>query len=1113
MSINWNYVFGEEDEEEKKQKKKSGIDWDYVLGPVTIETKPPKTQSTASTTSKEDSTSTLDAVRNAIGTVDDKLENTKLFQWLQSRSPAKDVPEPGTPEYEEYLKEWSNKQASKPFRSGLVDTLSFGATPKIEKEIYGTSGLEKAKEEHPLKYAGGQLAGEALKTAAMYNVANPLAEKIPGINKINKPFLRTQATMLGADALVNVPYTLAEGAVEEKSGKEMLKDYAKRTAVDAAINLVVGGAGEAIKHFKKGKLAKIEVPEKTVQDTTKALPELSGEIRRLSRTSPEVVNVHLPGQENLNNIYREWNDAVDKFIEFRKRLNNGAFGKPATDVEFELFKDYSGIDIFDILKRMETAENIKPKDTLNKLAEKRRLGEVAGVYEPVKIKKDLVPKSLKDFKETEPIIPQEMKLLPKKDIKPLDKSFVDFYRNMEKAYGKNFDIVNDAIIKPFNQAKKANIDMQKEWTDKAYNYVVKELGIKKGSKLSALVQRYGEGNISEAELLKILKPEEVDKIKKANQFFKEAYDTLLKRINEARAIAYSNDPDMLIKPRKDYYRHFQDTAASYAEKMKKILNMGDSTPKVSSKQRKPLSSYFSIGKERKGGQYTEDAVGGFLDYIKAASYATHIDTQIPKIRELANSINDLAPNKYQNFVNYLHEFADDLAGKQNPLDKSIQSIIGRRAFTVLDKLNSRVRANVILGNISSSLSQIANVPQGIATIKDPVALTKGAGDTLAGIIGKGKMKQIQQASPFLNERYANDLYSRFDSRIIDQPKKFATWLLEAMDEVGTKFIWNSSFRKAVKDGAPNPIEYADDITRKMVAGRGVGELPLVQKSRIFQIIAPFQVEVTNLWHVQKDMVKEKDFAGLVLFYIANFVLNEAMENIRGSGVTFDPIRAIDDAIKDEDPSLGKAVGRLSGEVLSNMPLGQSIAATLVPEQYREQLFGEQDPTRYGTGLPLEQAFRKPLNLLLPWGGGQLSKTAKGLTALGAIPELNPTKENFGEYVEKPGVYIGSGEEKKLRYPIENTPKARLQTLLFGPTSTNTARQFYKEDMKVLSPNQTQQVENGMDYNTLQKLRKIESLKNKIDKTAKDSKLTTEEKEKEINKLVEQIEQLVNELGG
>ena len=143
MSINWNYVFGEEDEEEKKQKKKSGIDWDYVLGPVTIETKPPKTQSTASTTSKEDSTSTLDAVRNAIGTVDDKLENTKLFQWLQSRSPAKDVPEPGTPEYEEYLKEWSNKQASKPFRSGLVDTLSFGATPKIEKEIYWVDFMGK----------------------------------------------------------------------------------------------------------------------------------------------------------------------------------------------------------------------------------------------------------------------------------------------------------------------------------------------------------------------------------------------------------------------------------------------------------------------------------------------------------------------------------------------------------------------------------------------------------------------------------------------------------------------------------------------------------------------------------------------------------------------------------------------------------------------------------------------------------------------------------------------------------------------------------------------------------------------------------------------------------
>lgn len=1124
MPIDWAQFV--KDIEEESRKGVRGIDWDYVLSepdPVPIPTKQdegfqlPSMQDISTGLSKATAATTA-----GIAGIDDKLSNTRFFKWLQSRSPEK-PPAPGEPGYEEYMKNWSEEQANKPIRTGFTDALSLGITPKINKNLYGEDidPFTQAQEQAPKRYAAGKIAGEALKSAAMYNVANPLAKQIPGINKIKNPFLRTQATMLGADTLVNIPSTMVEGAVEGKSKEEMLKDFAVREATDTAVNLVVGGVGELIKHLKKGKLAKVD----PVKDVVEELPTKPVEGYQISRDAPKVSKASVPNKQ-LAAVQQEWNEAVDKFTEFRKWLNNGAFGQPATPEEFELFKESTGIDIEDIIRRMKAAEKLQPSNIVRKMADRRRLGVVAGVYDPIKINKPLIPEKFAEtkniareavpdtsgFLETKPNIPQEAKFLPQKDIKPVNKNFKDFYRNMKDVYGENYDIVNDGIIKPFNEAKKSNVIMQKKWTDKTYDYIVKELGIKKGSKMSALVQKYGEGNITEDQLRKMLKPKDVDKIIKADEFFRNSYNELLETINNARIVAYPNDPDMLIKPRKDYYRHFQDTSGSYAEKIKKVLNLGDDTPKMSSRQRRPKTSYFSIGKERKGGKYTEDAVGGFLDYIKAASYATNIDPQIPKIRELANNIHKVAPGKYQNFVNYLHEFADDLAGRQNPLDKSIQNIIGRRAFTVLDKLNKRTKANAVMGNVSSSLSQIANVPQGIATIKDPIALTKGAGDTLAGVIGQGKVNQLHEASGFLSERYVTDLYSRFDSKLIDQPKKFATWMLSALDEIGTKFIWNSAFRKGVKDGVADPIQFADDLTRNMVAGRGIGELPLIQKSKVFQMLAPFQVEVANLWHVQKDMISEKDFAGIIILYLANNVLNKGLESIRGSGATFDPIDAINDAINEDDPTIGKIVGRLSGEVLSNIPLGQS-AAALVPEKYRQQLFGKQDPTRFGTGLPLAQAASRPLNVLLPWGGGQVSKTMKGLTAAGKIPELNPLKENFGEVIDQPGVYSFSGGEKKLRYPIEDTPKARLQAVLFGPGATDQARQYYEEDMKMLTPKQTKQVEHGVDYNTIQNIRKLESLRRQIDEVAQDPSLTNEKKEEKINKLVDKIEKLVSELGG
>ena len=214
--------------------------------------------------------------------------------------------------------------------------------------------------------------------------------------------------------------------------------------------------------------------------------------------------------------------------------------------------------------------------------------------------------------------------------------------------------------------------------------------------------------------------------------------------------------------------------------------------------------------------------------------------------------------------------------------------------------------------------------------------------------------------------------------------------------------------------SPNPVLEADDTTRMLVAGRGVGEVPLNQQRNITKLVAPFTLEVQNMWRIQKRFIGEKDFGGLLAFYLLSWMFNEFTEEVRGSRVLFDPIDAMYDAVSSEELSLLERVGRLGGEALSNIPYGSTIAS-LYPEYgaqptegvklpTREQLFGDTDPTRYGSGLISQQAFTDPLFKVLPaWGGGQLKKTYNFLKSDQIIPNLDPTSGEFLKKQELPAI--------------------------------------------------------------------------------------------------------------
>lgn len=700
------------------------------------------------------------------------------------------------------------------------------------------------------------------------------------------------------------------------------------------------------------------------------------------------------------------------------------------------------------------------------------------------------PKDIETIVKMKTVSPVGKDIEGYRDISGFQGQARDVYRNFKQVFGKKFEDVKRIVLDPFDKSKGNFIKSLDNHANELETNIVKKYGFNKGSKESAAIQQYGEGTLNINQLVKQFGEKKAKNIVEADSWFRKQYDTILDEVNAVRAKIYPNDPLKIIPKRQDYYRHFREMKEGFAG----LLNIFDTSANIQSSLAgasaftKPKSKWLSFAQRRLGGESDVDAVGGFINYVKSAEYAKNIDPHISKFRalreELAQATDIGTPNagKLNNFIEFLDSYANDLSGKTSAADRFIQTVMpgGRKTMSVINWLNNRVKANVILGNASSSLAQIMNVPQGIASA-GPVSSTKGLGRTIAQIF---KPNKVMGQSDFITERYGHGVFDRFEGGMIKNTKKFAAWMVQALDEVGTKYIWNSHYEKALAQGLKNPIKFADDLTREMVAGRGIGEVPLLQKSKVFQLVAPFQLEVGNLWHVLGGFAKEKSFGKIATFLLASYVFNRGIAQVRGSDVSLDPIQASIEAYKafNEEENKGKGLlragGRLVGEVLSNIPLGQTAAAAY-PEYgkkigdaqlpTRKELFGKGDPTRFGSGLLIAKGLQDPLYKVLPeFGGQQLQRTIQGIKAV---------NQGYSE--------SASG---RVQYPIEQSPWNYLQSALFGKSSTPEARTYFNENRTPLGEVQSKYFKQSPDkagtYSEIIQNRLVEKESNKAKEQVK-----------------------------
>lgn len=717
--------------------------------------------------------------------------------------------------------------------------------------------------------------------------------------------------------------------------------------------------------------------------------------------------------------------------------------------------------------------------------------------------------------------------------------FTDFYRNMENTFGKHFHLVKP-LVDGIDSAAGDKARLESEKTVDVRQYVIKELGIKPGSKESAAVQWIGEkvrypktpeeieareryirkgleeGTIKRSEVKSIREnfvveysPEVLyqefdkktaDNIIQAAEWFREQYDWFLDEINKSLRVRYGNNPEKLIPRRKDYMRHWQELSEGFAGLRNIIRQDNNISPELVriSEHTTPKRKFASFYLARTGHKTKEDAVGGFLEYLPQSARAIHLDSYIDQVRSLARDISELkqaaGSTDANSFVVYLENFAKNLAGKSDPLDRALINHFGSDGRTIvksLNVINNWFKSSAVLLNLATSAKQLSNLPNGVALLQNPARIFAGIFDMFTLFDKKCRKQMVAnyKKSNFLTERYLDKSYSKITAGPV---KKAENALLGFLDEVSTRAIWNAAYREGVilhKAGeiAETPERYADVLTRRAVAGRGVAEVPLVYQMQLGKAALPFQIEPNNQWNVYRDIVNGKADSWnmspaaerslrLLILFSGQALLGAATTALLGASGAFNPIGDIIKGImqgrKEEEEGttwdkivkMGqRSTQNVAGDLIGNRSLGWIVGEvlSLTDEDWATTYFNDSVYQSQGVNIPAIQSFFKAVkNGLDVWGsnGGELSDLPSGVArfgidiASGVFPhggkQIDKTVRGVADFIHG-GKYQNdiykewlTGERGDKRYDIPKTAGNFAKSFLFGPSALSEGQDYW-----------------------------------------------------------------------
>lgn len=820
--------------------------------------------------------------------------------------------------------------------------------------------------------------------------------------------------------------------------------------------------------------------------------------------------------EGLKDIYPEYfpddiANPTDQLLKIADVVNMDAnyieeYALPEEQIQDVTDYIYESISDYKRQKRQEASENAAKApidESMIPYEVPEPVEDIAPVREDLKQKEsnseaepeDLVTKTKKELRKQ--LLVDESDFFAKALDNAKNRSMIlmnntDTIRNTELVFGReNGKKINDLIFqKEIDNEAKSIAWQNKERAE------IKALGIKARSKESAAVQKWGEGKYvdefgdlveyKDSDLMTEFPDVETQKkIKNAAKVIRDKYDNYIAAANDVLT-QLGFEP---IKKRDDYMRHFQeltDVFSRYgipfnAQNMQEHVLPTDINGLTEFWS--PQKNYFANMQPRKGIRTTLDAITGIDGYIGGVANLIYHTEDIQRGRAFEEMIRDtygedkgwdnlenlpedqqmaraekIQDNHLSNYAAWVHEWTNNIAGKKSKIDRSVESMFGRKAFSFLDQIRKQVGANMIGLNLSSSLTNlIASVQATAKTNK--LAVAKGTADTIKNIFIKDN---FMEKNNFLTSRMGTDMLSKTAWQKI-QDAGFV--FMKGMDWFSANQIVRSKYYELRSKGMSEEQAHAESgkFAARIMGDRTKGANAQLYNSKMVGLVTQFQLEVNNqlysmfydTYHESKENAKNnalRTAAGMTFtlgqLFAFTHLFGKTFESIAGYNPTFDIIGIIATALgvgdDDDDKPTSERLKEAADQLVDALPYvnmltggGRIPVASGIPNIVGVMTGGKDD---YGNELTLEDELKKLLYLVPPTGGNQIKKTTQGLKM---FDKDNPV----------PGSYTDSGN---LRFPVEDTPLNRIQAGLFGQWSNENAREYFDNERQPLKEKQIQE---------------------------------------------------------
>lgn len=557
------------------------------------------------------------------------------------------------------------------------------------------------------------------------------------------------------------------------------------------------------------------------------------------------------------------------------------------------------------------------------------------------------------------------------------------------------------------------------------------------------------------------------------------YDSLLERINAER-VKFGMSP---VEGRKDYITHLQELSKDKSftgevynslknsftdEGMQKTRGGVPAEIAGRTENFKPQSSWNRFMQQRTGEKSLRDPFDSVQAYLEPALYNIHMTEATVRARAVESAFrtadklqrmnpetvltdaNSLLKNYKTNQVNdkltrAFSEYANALAKKTNRLDRVVMdssdaTASGLKLWQEAQRVGGRA---TILGNVSSVFAQPLNQAVGLADA--------GPTNYLRGIIKTVGGDSAINKSPFITARRTQAVkpIRGVGEKILDA----GGIPLQKFEMASIEILWNAQHAKAVKAGkkAFRAIQEADYNTERIVAGRGIADRPELYRSTVANGFLQYTLEVTAQ---HKAIMKDLSPSQKATFVVSAAAMNYLWGNVTGYEPLPDFLKAaIDtgsDFLDEEDQrsAVDKAIGgvqRGSGEYASMNPLVSTVANVSMTPQQRKEVFGSDSSLGMfeGTAAPIkvgQNAYSAVNNVRK----GNLTEARND--ALRVVPFGNQARKSItGLETINRGYSVDRSGNPTFAAPDSAYGKA--QSILFGPSSTSNARNYYDNNGK------------------------------------------------------------------